>query len=297
MATAESGLDRTEVYDEPAPTPDSVGLLQLSPSDAKNYAFPTAIKSQEDLKDPILNLQLGVWIMGCLAKKHPTENIYQCWGRYWSVLRWDKYWPGKKQDGFKRFQTALGVLEKEAAPPALPKSTISKADLQEALVKKWESFSFVRETKGPNRSPDIDVVNKWVGVDLGSPYCIAFLLYCLNQVCLELKLKNPVGKHAGTQEFFNNAPAKYKHLLTEDWVLASIAIMVQRNDSSHGHAVGVKVGRAARDSQVSTDEFNTGPDGGRDGEGFYHHVRSLAGTSSLKFRGAIDVCQWVIDAQ
>lgn len=93
LATAESGLDPAMVYKEPAPlNKNSVGLLQLSLSDVKNYKQQAlGIETEEDLKDPIKNLKLGLAILSQLHAFHSEENVYQSGGRYWSVLRWDRY--------------------------------------------------------------------------------------------------------------------------------------------------------------------------------------------------------------
>jgi uncharacterized protein (TIGR02594 family) len=125
ICVAESGLDFNEVYHEPAPLNNySVGLMQLSVSDVKNYrAERFNIKSNSDLMNPIKNLRLGTHILLTLLEKHPSENVYQAGGRYWSVLRWDKYWPGKKQSGFERFRRALYAnrVEPTSNPSGDPK--------------------------------------------------------------------------------------------------------------------------------------------------------------------------------
>ncbi len=296
MATAESGLDRTQVYDEPEGTNDSVGLMQLSPQDAKNYKFPAVVDSQEDLKNPILNLGLAVWMMGKLHIKHPDENIYQCWGRYWSVLRDERYWPGKKQSGFIRFKKALAELSGAVKPVDPPKGKVLRDGLVAAYLDRVDDDLGLREPNGSNRSASIDEMNKWSGGGLGAPYCITGALHRLMLTCKKLGLAFPIRPEASTQRFFNLAPAKYKRTVKDVWLPGYIGIYVSKSDSSHGHAVILRLPKAVADKNVYTYEYNTGPDGGRDGPGFFAKTRSINGTTTLKFRGAVDVIQWILDA-
>jgi hypothetical protein len=105
IAKAESNFKRDTVYMEPAPLHiNSIGLLQLSLSDQKNYKLDCKWKTEEDLKHPIKNLYCGVQILSALERKYPALNFYQYGGKYWSTLRQAKYWPGKKQSGYERFK-------------------------------------------------------------------------------------------------------------------------------------------------------------------------------------------------
>jgi uncharacterized protein (TIGR02594 family) len=111
LATAESNLDPKTVYKEPASIGGmlSIGLLQLSLNDVKNYKQQAlGITTEDDLKDPIKNLKLGMAILSHLHLRNESENVYQVGGLYWSVLRWNRYWPDFRQDGFERFTKALG---------------------------------------------------------------------------------------------------------------------------------------------------------------------------------------------
>jgi Transglycosylase SLT domain len=108
IAKAESGFKRETVYREPAPlNNNSIGLLQLSFTDQKNYGIYCKWANEEDLKHPIRNLYCGVRMLSILEKKNPTLNFYQYGGKYWSVLRALEFWPGKSQSGYERFKASL----------------------------------------------------------------------------------------------------------------------------------------------------------------------------------------------
>lgn len=110
IAKAESSFKRETVYMEPAPLhKNSIGLLQLSLSDQKNYRIDCKWKTEDDLKHPIRNLYCGVLMLSILEKKYPTKNFYQYGGLYWSTLRRAQEWPTKKQSGYERFKASLAV--------------------------------------------------------------------------------------------------------------------------------------------------------------------------------------------
>src|SRR5205085_9661026 len=62
MAKFESSWNPNDVYRE-ADGQDSVGLLQLSIGDQNNYHLTPPAHSEQDLKDPLLNLQWAVTIL------------------------------------------------------------------------------------------------------------------------------------------------------------------------------------------------------------------------------------------
>lgn len=108
MAHFESGWNPHETYQEPPPPKGpgtlSVGLLQLSKGDGKAYGVPE-IDTDIELKEPKLNLRLGVYVLARLCFRDGCiQNAANRGGaRYWSVLR-DGHHP---QDIAKRVQAAL----------------------------------------------------------------------------------------------------------------------------------------------------------------------------------------------
>lgn len=162
---------------------------------------------------------------------------------------------------------------------------------REELLKLWQADRDQREVNGPNRSPMIDAINKRLGVALGSPYCIGGLLVRgVEVLCKKYGLKNPVDMDASTQDFWQ-AMVKYHKLVGER---GDIAIMRQYADAGRGHAWGVD--HRIDDKHYQSIEYNTGDDGGRDGDGVYSHNRSTDGDGSKKHLGFVDVVQCIADA-
>lgn len=93
MSYFESGWKPTTVFKEPAPlNNESVGLLQLSTSDAKNYASipqckPLAVRA--NLMDPLINIDCGIRILAhWVGKDLVITSLNNSGGsKYWSVLR------------------------------------------------------------------------------------------------------------------------------------------------------------------------------------------------------------------
>lgn len=56
-------------------------------------------------------------------------------------------------------------------------STTGASDQGHAIIAKAQEYTYVRESKGPNRSKEIDLWNKSAGAPLGSPYCAAYISY------------------------------------------------------------------------------------------------------------------------
>lgn len=93
MSYFESGWKPATVFKEPAPLNNlSVGLLQLSTSDAKNYkSIPqcAAISTTPGLMDPLKNLDCGIRILAHWVGKDGVVTSVNNYGgsKYWSVLR------------------------------------------------------------------------------------------------------------------------------------------------------------------------------------------------------------------
>lgn len=55
-------------------------------------------------------------------------------------------------------------------------------------------YTYVRETRGYNRSPEIDLWNRRVGVPLGSSWCQAFQFGTYDSAAKELHVRNPLAR-------------------------------------------------------------------------------------------------------
>lgn len=164
--------------------------------------------------------------------------------------------------------------------------------LRDLFVAKMLAYEGKKETDGKNRAPWIDQDNKRAGVALGSPYCLTSALCRLDEACVELKLKNPVGIHASTQRFYAKSPEHYRFQFAKKGM---IGIQQSRKDKTKGHATPVRENMIADSKYYRSIEFNTDGSGSRDGDGVWKKTRSLDGDSSKIFLGFVDVCQWVMD--
>jgi len=186
-------------------------------------------------------------------------------------------------------------VEVTVAEPVKPK--IDDAYLREYLLKLWMADLNQRETDGKNRSPMIDAINKRLGVDMGSPYCIGGLLVRgVEVMCKNLNLKNPVKMTASTQSFWKAAPDKYKKLPGSNPRKADICIQRTRTDKARGHSYGLTVDQKDKELYQATIEYNTNAAGSRDGQGVYQLKRTQQGDSSKEYLGAVDVVRWILEA-
>lgn len=176
------------------------------------------------------------------------------------------------------------------------KSFKVKRDLLAAIYLKRVVQDINLREAGKNRHPIIDEFNKWAGVAVGSPYCLSGALYRLDETCNILGLKNPVGRCAGTQSFYDLAPAKYKNTFDRLVLPGDIGIMQVVLDQTRGHAFIVAEKKEPGVKKVKTYEYNTGSSGERDGEGFFEKTRT-DDITTMRVRGFVDVLTWILDSQ
>lgn len=158
-------------------------------------------------------------------------------------------------------------------PPSKPVEP-SKPDLaiptRERVVNVANGLLGLRETKGKNRSPQIDAMNKFVGAPLGSPWCASFNAW--------------IYKEAGVKKFPKSA-------WSPDWVQSPTWTRSKGGRTPlPGDPFGIwfrNKGRVAHTglvekwgNSVTTIEGNTGPSGtvpgsagDREGDGSYKKFR------------------------
>ena len=100
MVETESGHNPKSVYME-AWGEESLGLYQLSVTDSLRYEG--CPNNKQGLFNPDLNTKCAENIMSKLRILHPTENIFQNYGRYWSCVRNPKYWPNAARIPWNNF--------------------------------------------------------------------------------------------------------------------------------------------------------------------------------------------------
>lgn len=272
---------------------ESRGLMQISIESARGYGFEG---SNNDLFDPLKNLDVTVKIMEKLIEK--AERLQGApndkWigvSAYWSTMRIHK--DGQLRESYKIIRDYMRATFPSDQVPGLPRPTITRAYIAEHILSviQKDVDNRLRETDGKNRSPRIDSFNRRVGAPLGTPYCAAGGWCAIDDACKLLGLKNPVPKTAASQAMFTNVPVKYRKQIGAR--PGDGAIFTNRNDSSHGHYTTVSGAQVG--IKFPTLEYNTDGSGGRDGDGAYAKTRTTAGDPSKKFRGFVDIPQWILD--
>lgn len=182
--------------------------------------------------------------------------------------------------------------------PSNPPAPSADAFLRDALIKLVQKDIGQRETNGKNRSALIDMINSnCPGAYIGAPYCISGLLVRgVKKLCNNHGLVNPVKMTASTQEFYDSAPAKFKHAKGTLGHKGDIGIQQSRSNPDTGHAYILEEAEADTSGLQHTIEYNTDGSGGRDGDGVYRRTRSQSGDMAKKYRGSVDVIAWILSA-
>lgn len=283
MAKYESNFNPDNKYDESRTKASlkgvvSRGLLQISLDSGKSYN--PDLKSADELHDVKTNLLTGIKIFERWVAKHNKvmgQNALGYYGgsKYWSVLR-------DHSDSKPKIVAYLNSLHK--AP-------VTRELIAKTIVKHMSKHLGQRETHGSNRSPLIDSILKWVGTSLGNPYCAAAVSKAVDEACLELGLKNPTPKTAGSQKMISQTPMKYRK--ASSGKIGDIGGMRSKSDPSKGHVYVLTADEA--NGKHPTVEANTNLAGDREGDGWFERVRDLSGDSSKKFVAFLDFPQWILD--
>lgn len=159
---------------------------------------------------------------------------------------------------------------------------ITAQDIIKQFVTVAENYQGQTEINGPNRSPFIDIVNKWIGESLGAPYCISSICYVLDKIKNSMGVKFDLPVTSSTQHFWYSTKNEYKTKFPQ---YGNICIFYNPNDEGHGHAC-IALGPPDANGTFKTFEFNTVKDGK---EGVFYSERNINGTPELRMRGFIDV--------
>lgn len=138
---------------------------------------------------------------------------------------------------------------------------------------------------GKNRGDWIDPMNSWMGVPLGSPYCMTGILCLLNRLEIIHKVSFGLPKIPSTQRFWAAVNDDLRLSEPEPY---SIGIMRSKIDPSRGHAV-LALSKPDVSGWFDTFEFNTDLGGSRDGDGAMYTKRNIAGTKGLEFLGFVKI--------
>jgi hypothetical protein len=173
-------------------------------------------------------------------------------------------------------------------PPVDDGTVTLKKKIQDEIIFMASAWIGVRETKGNNRSPQIDALIQSQGGSLGSPYCMYGVQHVVQSACLKLNLQNPMPEGGSTQRVWAKINEKYK---SKNPTRASLIFWRSRKDKSRGH-VGIV---EDFDGDLVTIEFNTNDAGSRDGDGVWRKRRKLSGSISLELLGFVNIAQMIID--
>lgn len=152
-------------------------------------------------------------------------------------------------------------------------------------------YKKIRETKGKNRSPELDKLILNQGGALGEPYCVYGQQQAIDDICSLLKIDRAsvdIPEGGSSQRVFKKSPDRFKKSKPAPMRLV---VWQYASDPTHGH-FGMCLSYADGNGLFQTFEFNTNPDPGaviRDGQGAHFVNRNVAGTRTMRILGYIDL--------
>lgn len=158
-------------------------------------------------------------------------------------------------------------------------------------------YKKIRETKGKNRSPELDQLILKQGGSLGEPYCVYGQQQAIDDICSILKIDRKsvaIPEGGSSQRVFKKSPDRFKK---SEPAPMRIVVWQYASDPTHGHC-GMCLSEADGSGLFQTFEFNTNPDPGaviRDGQGAHFVNRNVAGTRSMKIVGYIDLFEAIAE--
>lgn len=114
---------------------------------------------------------------------------------------------------------------------------------------------------------------------------MAFSQYHYNRSCISTNVANTLIKGASVRTVYREMRMKGTRLPSYRAGERGQLMCFQSGSTQYGH-VAIVTGRTGSGS-LKTVEGNTGPDGGRDGDGVYRKVRPLRGYAKLRTEGFI----------
>jgi hypothetical protein len=136
----------------------------------------------------------------------------------------------------------------------------------DAIIAKAQQYTYVRESKGANRSKEIDAWNKLTGAPMGSPYCASYISF----VHKEVGVKAPIS--AWSPDLVSKNNVRFENVTTGD--VGGIYF------PSKGRVAHVFLVEKISGNNVYTVEANTSPSAAsgsatdRDGDGVHRKIRS-----------------------
>ncbi len=151
------------------------------------------------------------------------------------------------------------------------------------FIKIAEGYNGVRE-HGNNAGPEVNKFLASVGLNPGYSWCMAFAQFCFDAACKALAAKRGDLYHgAAVMQVYNNTRLRATRLPDHRIGERGQMMCFQHGKTALGH-VAIVTGNL-HNGKLSTIEGNTGPDGGRDGDGVYRKTRPVNGYSTLRTKG------------
>jgi len=214
--------------------------------------------------------------------------------------------PGKGKIGTKTLaalQMAVGLGDGLGkAPKGIP----SREEMLGAVIGMIEGdipvqngpFKIIRETKGKNRSAEIDALIKRQGGTLGDPYCAWGQQEILDELCAYYGIdrkKVKLNEGGSCDSLFKKLDKAKKYRVSSPSPLCWVIFIYP---SGKGH-IEMCLATADGKGNFRAFGFNTTAKGAevvRDGQGAGYTLRSVKGYGDAKVRGYFDVYQAIVDA-
>lgn len=137
------------------------------------------------------------------------------------------------------------------------------ANVFAAILKKYNGIKEVNPPGKNNHGPDVEAIQKRVGLNAGQPWCQAFVYTVFDDFCKQKGIPNPVPKVGGVLNHWNMAPSDSK--ITREQAIADptkvkagqvFAKSSPARGASAGHT-GIVIGVTADGSSFMTLDGNS----------------------------------------
>jgi hypothetical protein len=143
----------------------------------------------------------------------------------------------------------------------------------------------VREKGRPNHGPEVKMYLASVGLDQGYAWCMAFAQFTFSEACRISRASKSLIRGASVRTVYRQMKAKGSLRSPSFAAKRGQMMCFMKPGTQYGHVAIVLENLG--NGKVRTIEGNTGPDGGRDGDGVYIKIRPIEGYTSLRTEGYI----------
>lgn len=163
-------------------------------------------------------------------------------------------------------------------------SADSRSSLSETLDKRLavlKSWMYQTETNGPNRSPLIDKMNRYVGSPLGSSYCAAAVCYSDSIANGKSRFRTGLARNLRNKETFS----AWEVLTGKKQIKKGYVIIWQNGQTVFGHAATASEDWNGWKGKTYEGNTSPGEKGSQsNGGGFYPRVREISQTSYQRIK-------------